>query len=108
MVAIVEGRGICWADQREEILREEFNPSLNDNVTLSPLTESNLHLDVPPSSVLCHTQTAPPPRVETLNEPVSSNFDETIVLHSTNLDVTFDMNLHPVEPTQSTVKVNFI
>ena len=100
----MEGRGVCWADQKEETLREEFNPSLNDYVTLSPLTESNLHLDVLPSSVLCHTQNAP----LHVNEPVSSNLDETVVLHSTNLDATFDMNLPPVEPTQADVKVNVI
>ena len=105
MVAVVEGRGVCWADQKEETTREEINPFFSDNVTLSPLTESNLHLDVPPSSVLCHTQIPPLP----FNEPiVSSNLDETVVLHSTGLDVTFDMNLPPVEATQSIVKVNVI
>lgn len=101
------GRGVCWADQREETLRDENNPTFNDGVTLSPLTESNLHLDVPPSSVLRHVPTIPP-----IYEPaavaVPSNLDETVVLQSCGLDVTFDMNSAAAEPAHSNVKVNFI
>ncbi len=98
------GRGVCWADQKEETLKDETtNHLLNDGVTLSPLTESNLHFDVPPSSVLRQTQFAP----AIVNEPVAStNLDETIVLQSTGLDVTFDMNSAPTESSFLNTKVN--
>lgn len=98
------GRGVCWADQKEETLKDEStNHLLNDGVTLSPLTESNLHFDVPPSSVLRQTQFTP----AIVNEPVAStNLDETVVLQSTGLDVTFDMNSAPTESTFLNTKVN--
>lgn len=95
------GRGVCWADQKEEILKEEANLPFNDGVVLSPLTESDLHFDVPPSSVLRHTQYH-----SIATETVSStNLDETVVLQSTALDVTFDMNAAPAESTYLSVKV---
>lgn len=104
LVAMVEGgRGVCWADQKEETLRDENNPTFNKGVTLSPLTESNLHLDVPPSSVLCHAQSIPP-----ISGPVAvavpSNLDETVVIQSSGLDVTFDMNLPAAEPVPFNAK----
>lgn len=94
------GRGVCWADQKEEILKEESTVTLNGGVVMSPLAESNVHLDVPPSSVLCHPQTT------TVAEPIApTNMDETVVLQSTGLDVTFDMNSAPAESTYISIKV---
>lgn len=94
------GRGVCWADQKEEILKEETTVTLNEGVVMSPLTESN-HLDVPPSSVLRHPQLT-----ATVAKPiVATNMDETVVLQSTGLDETFDMNSAPAESTYISVKV---
>ena len=97
------GRGVCWADQKEETMKDEApNHLFYDGVTLSPLVESNLHLDVPPSSVLRQTQFSP----AVVSEPsISSGLDETVVLQSTGLDVTFDMNSVQAEATFLSAKV---
>lgn len=97
------GRGVCWADQKEDI-QKEVNHMFSDSVTLSPLTESNLHFDVRPSSVLRPTQLP-----STVVEPeISSGLDETVVLQSAALDVTFDLNSVHLDSESQNTKVNLM
>lgn len=97
------GRGVCWADQREETSKEDTHLPFNDGVVLSPLAESNLHLDVPPSSVLLHTECLPSGSADG-NKP-STNLDETVVLQPACLDVTFELSNPPTESTQLNVRI---
>ena len=96
------GRGVCWADQKEAIKGEKAL-TCPEGVTLSPLTESDVRLDVPPSSVLlCHTRPAPVMLQEADDtQTMSSKLDATVVLHSVDLDSTFDVN-HVVEVVEQT------
>ena len=51
-MALVEGgRSICWADQKEEV-KVDSGVNHCESVTLSPIVESDVRLDVPPVSVL--------------------------------------------------------
>lgn len=98
------GRGVCWADQKEEA-REESSLTCPEGVTLSPLTEADVRLDVPPSSVLCLARRAPVVVEEVDDTPAPpSNLDATVVLHSVDLDSTFDVHA-PVVPPEPIFKV---
>ena len=97
MSAIEGGRGVCWADQKEEP-KEDAYPVISETVILSPLTESDVRLDVPPVSVLSQTRLAAILSDENPTTSVqTTNLDSTIVLRPAELDVTFDMNSGPSE-----------
>lgn len=91
------GRGVCWADQKET--KDESVVACSEAVALSPLTESDVRHDVPPSSVLRRLPVPEP------SAPLSSSLDATVVLHSVDLDSTFDVNVAPVEPAEPVFKV---
>ena len=104
MTAIEGGRGVCWADQKEG-LKEDVFPAFSETVVLSPLTESDVRLDVPPVSVLSQNRLASILSDEKpLEGPsVQTNLDSTIVLRSAELDVTFDLNSEPSEALEHIV-----
>jgi len=88
MVTLVEGgRGVCWADQKEEPKETSTCPP-PESVLLSPLTESDVRLDVPPKSVLFQPHR---PSYRTEDAPTApSSLDATVVLQPADLDATFD------------------
>ena len=54
LVSLTEGgRSICWADEKKELVDKVLKNVLSeDSIALSPLMESEVRLDVPPTSVL--------------------------------------------------------
>lgn len=97
MVTLVEGgRGVCWADQKEEPKETTACP-MPESVILSPLTESDVRLDVPPTSVLFQSHRSSY-RKEDISSAssvssvssVPSSLDATVVLQPADLDATFD------------------
>lgn len=116
LVGLVEGgRSICWADQKEDggkgvseqeqkEAAEEVLGRVKETLTLSPLVESDVRLDVPPTSVLCTSRTSHsrasyvvvPAKSAAFSAPASplppappSTLDATVVLQTTNLDSTY-------------------
>jgi len=88
MVTLVEGgRGVCWADQKEEPKETPTCP-LPESVILSPLTESDVRLDVPPSSVLFQSRRPTYCKEEVASIPSALN--GTVIIQPADLDATFD------------------
>lgn len=92
-------------------MKRDVSQACSDTVTLSPLTESDVRYDVPPSSVLCHTRLPSPVPHElvTPSGPSVSQLDATVVLHSVDLDSTFDINTTVVvEASEPVFKVQIM